>query len=268
MKKNIADITNYLENVYNNSLMKYEIMFAEFALLSEFEFHIVKIDKGSVIARCRYNSNNKSFTNVSQISYPPNHYINDFSRANRPKQKLFYASDSENASLAEMIPLWNKELSNRDSYKVTSSLWRTTRILNLIIIPDFNSTSEYNIKVIRKMNPNERKFWEYITNKYKTTSLQDQYIYEFTSAFSNALWCNAINQDMEVDGFMYCNVLLDEYVNIALTPTIIDSNNILPYDIVELEFIKSGLNSVGLPNYDDSGIRKRGKVIDKKIIWD
>ncbi len=267
MTKDKPDILKYLEDVYTTSTMKYEIMFAEFALLNGFEFHIVKFDIGTKIARCRFNSDNNSYKNVTQISYPPNTYINDFSRANRPNQKLFYASDSEIACLAEMIPLWNRVLSGQEKYKVTSSLWKTTDMLNMIVIPNRNSTSDYNKIIIKKMKEIEQDFWEYITNKFKTTTLDDEYIYEFTSAFSNALRINAHNQGFKVDGIIYSNVLLDEYINIALLPEIIDSQKLIPFEIVELEFIKNNQGNNVSPNYTDTGIRRRGIINNNDIIW-
>lgn len=270
MDINQQSVYKYLENKYKSRYLTYETMLVEFLGLSGFRFYFNKMHKGSVIARCRYNTDNKSFKKISDISYPSNEILNGFSRLNRPNQKLLYCCESEYGCLAEMIPIWSKKLKSNGEYIVTSSLWKTNRDLTLIIFPDFENSSPYNNVPKGDMDINENIFWEYISKKFKTNKSFDSNIYNFTSAFSNALWINANHQNIHIDGFVYSNVLLDNYVNIAIDPRVVDSNDIVPTEVVELSFDRRIFEGELKPNYADSGKRKRGSAnLEKQIIvWD
>lgn len=250
--------------------MTYEILVTEFGLLEDLGYFEQKITKDKDIFRCRYNKNNKSFTKVSKISYPSACKVKDYSRVNRPKQKLFYASDSRAACLAEMIPIWNKQIFyHKRNYLSTIGKWKITKDLILILIPDFQSTSPYNINFIRRyhFNKNQRTFWEYISNKFKTDTLDDEHIYSFTSAFACVLRNFVEKQYPKVDGFMYSNVKDEKFVNIAIDPHLVDTKSIIPISAEEISVRITDFNSNGMPNYYENGVRKKGTIQGSQIKW-
>ena len=249
--------------------MTYERLFVEFDLLEIPRFIQVPFKKGGHIYRCRYNKNNRSFTDVSEISCPSACEVKDFSRANRPNQRLFYASGSEDACRAEMMPIWNKQIYHRTrNYLTTMSMWKITKRIKFILIPDFQNRSF--TKIIRRIdiNENQRTFWKYITNKFKTDILKDELIYKFTAAFANVLRDKIENKNIKVDGILYSNVKLKNEVNVAIDPHLIDTKSIIPVGVKEFKVKITGFNSNGMPNYYESDIRKKGIIQGNLIKWD
>ncbi len=266
---NSSNIIKHLESIYSSNNMTYERLFNEFDLLEPLRFIQVPFTKGGNIFRCRLNKNNRSFTNVSKISYPSACKVKDYSRANRPNQQLFYASDSEDACLAEMIPIWNKQIYYRTrNYITTMSMWKITKRIKLILIPDFQNTSYTEIIRRLNMNENQRTFWKYITNKFKTDILKDELIYKFTAAFANVLRDKIEKKNIKVDGILYSSVKLKNKVNVAIDPHLIDTKSIIPIGVKEFNVRITGLNSKGMPTYNVSEARKRGVIQGSQIKWD
>jgi hypothetical protein len=263
------EIIDTIEKTYKSSDLIYEMMFAHFCNLSGFGFQTVTMKQGSCIIRARYSGKMDSFVDLPDVSYPQKCYVNNFSRLNRPGQNLFYASESELACLSEMLPFWFDEFKTGDLIKVTLGKWIARHDLKLLIIPDRNNSNQLNTATIKNLYPEEIVFWDYISSKYKASTKDDKNIYEFTSAFANALWLNAKQQDINVNGFIYSSVQLSKNVNIALSTDTIDTGFLIPSDFVEIPFQRNNANDSVLPKYLESGLRKMGIMnFDKsQIEW-
>ena len=263
------EIIDNIERTYKSTDLIYEMMLAYFVNLSGIEFRSVTLKKGSPIIRARYSATNESFYNLSDVSYPPKSCVKSFSRLNRPYQNLFYSSESEIACLAEMLPFWFYEFKTDDFILVTLSKWIVRSDLKLLIIPDTKNLSNLNRAAINQLNPNEIMFWDYISNKFRTSTIDDVNIYEFTSAFANALWLNAKEQNIKANGFIYSNVQSRQHINLALTTDAIDSGYLNPSEFVEVMFHRTGKAESRLPTYKEVELRKKGLLdIDKsKIEW-
>jgi hypothetical protein len=263
------EIIGHIETIYKNSELTYEMMFVHFANLSGVGFQLVTIKRGSPILRARYSKNLKSFQSFTEISYPKIEHVRDFSRLNRPRQNIFYASETEKACLTEMLPFWFDEFKTGDIISVTLSKWILQNDLKLLIIPDANNTNEFNKTVRQKLEPQEIEFWNYISKKFKTSTKQDKKIYEFTSAYSNALWLTTLSQKINASGFIYSSVQSPDSVNIAISTKIIDRKELIPTEVVETKFQRKGTTNNGLPSYQEIGERKNGFVSfgDGKINW-
>lgn len=262
------EVIHNIENSYLKSDMIYEKMFAHFINLSEFSFHIVTMKEGSPLIRARYTDRLTSFSSLSEVSYPKIEYVTKFSRLNRPRQSLFYASETEEACLAEMMPFWIDDLKKGDIISVTLGKWFLRNDLKLIIIPDTKNINELNQRVLNQLQAPEIEFWDYISNKFKTSTKQDKNIYEFTSAFGNALWLNTKNQNIKADGFIYSSVQSPMNINIALSTLNVDSGDLIPVEFVEIHFQRRDLTDFGLPSYKEIGERKRGLVNLNKALID
>ncbi len=258
------EIINTLENSYINSSLIYEKMFAHFVNLTGFGFQIITVKQGSPIYRARYTNTVEPFRHLSEMSYPQKSHVKFFSRLNRPCQNMFYASESESACLTEMLPFWFTEFDTNDKITVTLGKWIVREDIRLLIIPDTKNKNEKNKKILSQLHPSEIEFWDYISNKFKTSTKDDENIYEFTAAFGNALWLNADMQDARVNGFIYSSVQSKENLNLALSVETIDNDFLVPSEFLKLNILRTGYNKVGLPTYKEIDERTRG-LIDLNI---
>ncbi len=264
-----SEISKLIEKSYKENELVYEMMISHFSSLSNIPFHTVTLKKGSPIIRARYSKNLESFKNLSDISYPKIEYVKEFSRLNRPKQNLFYASESEIACITEMLPFWLDDFKTGDLILVTLCKWIIRNDLKLIVIPDVTNLNNLNKNIINRLQQQELLFWNYISEKFRTSTKEDKKIYEFTSAFSNVLWLNAIKQDLNASGFIYGSVQSKQHLNIALQTEVINKKALIPHEIVEIKFQHNGLNEDGLPSYVDLKERKRGfiNIENAQIEW-
>lgn len=258
-----------LEKIFFKPDLVYEMLFANFINLSGFNFQTVAIKQGSPIYRARYTDKNDSFQKLSDISYPPKEFVTTFSRLNRPNQNLFYASESEISCLKEMLPFWFTEFNVGDKIQVTLGKWIIRKDIKLILIPDTENINDLNRNIVNQLQASEMEFWDYFSSKFKTSTKENRNIYEFTSAFGNALWLNSNLQKLNVNGFIYSSVQSPENLNLALSTDTIDSEYLIPLELVEIYFQKIGVDSKGIPLYKEIGERKRGLIdFDKeKISW-
>jgi len=253
----VKEIINTIEKNYKSSELVYEKMLEFFFSLSGIGFNTIPMKQNSIIVRARYSGNMASLINLSDITYPPIQYIKNFSRLNRPYQSLFYGSESESACLSEMLPFLIDEYKTGDYIYLTLSKWIVRHDLELLIIPDTNNSNEMNKKVIELLNNEEITFWDYISTKFKMSTKEDKSIYEFTSAFANALWLNSKRQNINLNGFIYSSVQSKLNVNIALSTDTVD-DALTPVELAELKFQRTGMNDFNLPIYQETGSRKKG----------
>lgn len=262
------EIINNIETSFLKSDLIYEMMFAHFMNLSGFGFQTIPLKQGSSVVRARYTDRLASFSYLDEVSYPKSEYVTKFSRLNRPNQSLFYASETENACLTEMLPFWIDDFKKGDIISVTLGKWIVRNDLKLIIIPDTKNINVLNQKMLSQLQAQEIEFWDYISGKFKTSTKQDKRIYEFTSAFGNALWLNTKTQNIKADGFIYSSVQSLENLNIALCTQNIDSGDLIPVEFVETHFQRGDLTDFGLPSYNEIGERKRGLIDLNKVLID
>ena len=97
----------------------------------------VPLKKGSICYRCRNNHNVEYFESFSDVSYPDKKFILEYSRANKPRQQVFYCSDSFETTLAELLPYWSKDLKIGDTFAITISQWVFMNEVYVACIPDF-----------------------------------------------------------------------------------------------------------------------------------
>ncbi len=166
----IQETIDEIEKIYKLSNLKYERMLSYFVNLSRLSYQTVPMKQGTHLVRVRYSDKMESLIDLTEISYPKKCFVKGFSRLNRPYQNLFYASETIKACCAEMVALWFDEFKTGDTIKVTFGEWILKDDLKLLIIPDTNNESEFNKKVIEKMRSAEMPFWDYISEKFKTTT--------------------------------------------------------------------------------------------------
>ena len=67
----------------------------------------VPIMASSMMYRSRQNLTESDFTDFNDLSYPPIEVITEYSRANKPNEQIFYASDDIDTNLTELLPYWS-----------------------------------------------------------------------------------------------------------------------------------------------------------------
>lgn len=257
-----------IEKTYTSSSLIYESMLEHFLNLDGLPFYYVPLKRGSYLIRARYKNANLHFEKPEEFSYPPSEYVCNFSRLNRPRQSLFYASETENSCFAEMIRFWGEEFNLGDKIRVGLGKWRLKEDIKVIIVPDPDNKSELNINTVNRLKPLELEFWRYISEKFKTTGLDDKNIYEFTSAFSNALYLNGKKQDKSVGGFIYSSVQSPENLNLALNKELVDSDILNLEQIAEMQCTRLDNDNRKLPFYTEIiGLRRNAIIANDKIIW-
>lgn len=264
----VNDYILKIENAYKSSELTYETMLEFFFNIEGLPIYYIPMRSGSYMIRARYKSAKEEFEKPSEFSYPPSSNVQSFSRLNRPKQSLFYASETEHACLTEMMRFWGEEFELGDKIKVAMGKWRLTEDIRLIIIPDPKNESELNQNIVKKLNSEELKFWSYISNKFKTTGLEEKNIYELTSAFSNSIYINTKRKDKSVCGFIFCSVQSPNELNLALDKELIDSKKVILEQLAEMQCTKIGIDKRKLPYYTEIlGSRKKGLIENEIINW-
>jgi hypothetical protein len=264
----VSDHILSIENTYKSAILTYETMLEFFFNIDGLPIYFVPLRSGSNLIRARYKVANEHFDKPEEFSYPPKELVQTFSRMNRPRQSLFYASETEHACLAEMMRFWGEEFNIGDKIKVAMGKWRLTKDIKLIIIPDPDNESELNQIIVRQLSSESLEFWSYISKKFKTTGLEEKNIYEFTSAFSNSIYLNAKRNDNSVNGFIFGSVQSPNTLNLALDKELIDSEILILEQLAEMQCTRIGLDNRELPYYTEIlGSRKKGILVDGKIKW-
>lgn len=256
----MTDTVDAIDKDYCDGLIQTTKIFELLSISDGFCLQTIPLKKGSYVFRSRYSKDLQSFMKISKLSYSPNNKVDKFSRLTQPGQSMFYASESFESCLAEMLPFWWDKIKIGEVFKVTIGKWEFSRDVKMIIIPDTDNINEFNNLVVAQLNSDEMLFWNYISKKFKMTTKQDSNIYKFTSAISNAIILLAKLQKLSFDGFVYSSVQSQMNINIGLVPQEIDNGNLFPKEFFEKTILKCGVNESGLPIYREIGNQKRGQV--------
>lgn len=240
---------NHIEELYRHSDNKYKELYNYFYNYSDFEILITPLSLGFNTVRIRDYNHISEIKNKDDLKYPPT--SKSFSRIGKPDQIWFYLSDDIKASFAEMLPAWfyNKKLG--ETIKIIVSHWHIRQKIRVVIIPDLLNINEVckhlDLSGFKKQIP----FWNFICQKYRTSTLEDQNIYQFTSAFANSLVDRSNIEGNGIDGIFYPSVQFPIKSNIALKPSVVDSEKIILSSLGRMKVRKGCITDYnGLPNYE------------------
>lgn len=170
--------------------------------------------KGNLIFRSRINSGVTPFETISEINIPDERHVNNYARANKPRQSLFYGSEDRPTSylefamhLAETTP-FNEEVS------ITIGAWELQRNLTFVLVfnPKLPRDNEYNkyhgkefdnfiSKTPEELRKGTIRFFEFIGQKYAEQAENNLENYLITCAYSNIVYAYE-----QCDGIMYPSV--------------------------------------------------------------
>lgn len=237
-----------IEEIYRYSFHKYEDLYEYFYNYCEFQISSTKLSLGFDTIRIRDYKNLNEIQSKVDVQYPPT--SSSFSRIGKPNQIWFYVSDDFNAAASEMLPGWYSKINPGDDISIIISTWHVRQEIKVIIIPDLTNQNEICKKIDLQVYNANRKFWSYVCGKFKTTTLESKFIYEFTSAFANSVFDRTIDLGKNVEGFFYPSVQYPTKSNIALLKSTVDDKKIVLKYLDRTKIHKSRLlNIYGTPNY-------------------
>lgn len=262
----LKDIVSYVDL---NSEAAYDILFKAFTEQYGMPIFVFIIPKGSFLFRSRNNNGNSNYIKFSDLSFPGVEHIRSYSRCNKPGQQVFYASDSYETTLAELLPLWSKDIPIGELFFVTTGKWKLIEDITVSVIPDF--TNE-RMKIFMSKVPDNKyeyniNYWGYINSFFK--SPDDTAIkYKFTSAFCNAMIHNSNLMGNKVEGVLYTSVQDASGWNIAIEPGAAKSKLVLK-DVIKHSLKKNGFKNRKAVYDNFSGAISPIAVDEKleRIIW-
>jgi len=237
-----------IEEIFRYSYRKYDDLYEHFLNYADFQILSTNLTLGYDTLRIRDYDDLDKIKSRDDVKYPPE--SKSFSRIGKPNQIWFYVSDNFNASASEMLPGWYSKVKHGDDIKIIISKWHVREMIRVVIIPDFNNQNAVCRLLDLSSYHRDKKFWEYIGSKFRLTTLQNKDIYQFTSAFSNAIMDRAKLDDFVLEGIFYPSVQYPFQSNLALCKETVDEEKILLKSLYKTVIHKSLiLNEYGLPNY-------------------
>lgn len=198
--------------------------------------------KGNLLFRSRINNGLSFYTSKTEISAPREKFVNNYSRANKPRQTLFYCSEDRITSYAELLDHISEISELGKEIQITIGGWRLLEDVKLVLV--FNPLPPRNSRYYQthgkafdnviENTPQELKkgiikFFEFIGTEYSKQIPEEATNYLITCAYSNIVFGHE-----QCDGIIYPSVPgRGEGFNIALKKEIITKN------AVKLEMVRT-----------------------------
>ena len=250
----------------------YEELFCFFSKQDNLPVYHYKIQKGQSFFRARKNNSFKNFSEFIDLSYPPNEFVLQYNRANKPLQSVLYVSDTWLTNHEELKRFWLKELDIGDIFWVTQAEWEILDDIKVIIIPDFQNTkmNDFIKNFVSNDNTKEQVEFLQIINKHFRTPVKPKEtnspIYKFTSAFCNSLLAESLRNNNKIDGILYTSVEHNSGFNLSLNSDLINEGKMKIKNVVKHYLRKSSKSEID--NYIDPIMAKEIDYKSSRIIWE
>jgi hypothetical protein len=193
----------YLDILENMQLEKFSITDIETIIDNYFPiipYHENQIDSGKDLYRTVICGTPMPHKSVDRIKYPPMHVLlkkNEYGRANRPEQQVFYCSENLLISTMEVCQNLKKvpEIKDRKGF-ATVGIWETVNPLKVLyvchssksnLIREDLRASNYNFQNILKKNdvPQEtievnRLIQQFFANQFANNYIKSHHYYKFS----------------------------------------------------------------------------------------
>ncbi len=224
------------------------------------------------------------FKNLANISYRTDYpNINKFGRCNKPFESLFYCSDNEMLSFAEVSEITRTENKKETAYH-TTSVWKMNEdlLVTAIFEPDnieINNTELIDItkKCIEQIDttshPIEKEkiksLLKFVANEFTKPFSLDNNVYLFSSAVANYFLDTISTENENMDGIVYPTCIGEAKIrNLGL-------NHVFRTDLVgfgkKIEFIdayRSRMDKKGFEYFETERVGlKRANKFTGEIIW-
>lgn len=264
-------VKNLIDEIDLSSEEAYNLLLEIFTKKYPMSVLTVPIMARSVMCRSRQNLTESDFTEFKDLSYPPIEVITEYSRANKPFEQIFYASDDFETNLTELLPYWSSLVDEGDTIAVTTGFWQLDIDILVGIIPDLENRklmAFINESQFSKEFDRDKDDWDVINQYFRGQGFYDKNIYKVTSAY-----CKAVIQNIELlgdnaQGVLYTSAQNTKGWNLALNPQLVNEH--LHLVRVGKQFIRRNQEVNGKPSYDNFQTPIIAKELDQnnsKIIW-
>lgn len=260
-----------INKIIHKSEFIYDELFCYFSTLGNIPVYNYKLKNGNSFFRSRKNETFDNFNNVSDLVAPPKHLVKSYSRANKPFQSVFYASDLWETNIAELKPFLLKQIAIGDIIWVTQTEWKQLEDLNLTIIPDFKNPKM--IELINKyvsdgLSKDQLQFLVLINQYFRQpviSNIENSQTYKVTSAFCNALISESIRNNNQIDGILYTSVENKTGFNIVLSSNIVEQKKLKLKSVVK-HFLRK-CSETEFDNFIKPNMPTKIDDENNKIIW-
>lgn len=235
MNHKIKSMNDLIQEI-NGIIRRKEFIYEEFYSLLNgtkgIPIHSYKILKGQTFYRSRINKESKYFYNLKDLSYPEKENIRKFGRTNRPGQNLLYLSDTLDTSFSELI---QSNIEKDKVLELTKTEWSIENDLSVRIIPDFENDkmNELIKDISNSYIKNQLDFLKILNFFFRAVPENggDNFAYEITSAFCNALLAESIRESTLNDGTLYTSAQLSKGFNLSLKTDVVKTGKVKIIDV-------------------------------------
>jgi hypothetical protein len=108
-ESDLNSLINIISKIDLESETAYDELYDLFTQGFNMPIIIVPLKKRSICYRSRNYHNEEYYESFRYLIYPDKKFILKYSRANKPRQQVFYCSDSFETTIAELLPFWSKD---------------------------------------------------------------------------------------------------------------------------------------------------------------
>lgn len=275
----------YLEHIENSILEIQNIDYTKSWAYEKVIDSILKIRKlpiilyeyqaDNIIFRSRVNDNNDFFRSKREINVPKEKYVENYARANKPRQSLFYGSENRPTSYLEFAEHLADTASFGDDIMFTIGTWRLNRDICLFLI--FNPNASREIKynkfhgeafdqfiesIDKELRKGTIKFFEFIGNEFSKPSNGDIKTYLITAAYSNIVYGYEA-----CDGIIYPSVpRCGEGYNIAIKKENL-TDGLLTLESARIDKFKVARQRNGKHSFKNTASMEASKILYDTIEW-
>lgn len=271
-----------IEYSKNRSIKSYELI-KEIIYKYQFPFPTFTIPIGKILYRGRTHNSNEiyfedlnEFTNIKDIEK-----IQNYGRANEPRQSIFYCSDNQITAYFEVSKI-SRQICKPKFEHTTMGVWSIQKDLRVGLIPINSEIKGLNIIAKNIYNTYDSltkdfslkgieipvKLLDFISNEFLMDAKNIESNYVLSCAFANYMYDTKgydsfFERDTELDGIFYSSVQYkDEGMNLALKPEVVENHKIKLIHAFKRTACKVNENT-----YSDIEL-KEAKIKNERIIWD
>jgi hypothetical protein len=237
---------------------------------------LFKYPKDAFIYRARINNDKNLFQNVSDISSPEKKDVRYYGRANKPRQVLFYGSETRPVSYLEFTSHLSETVPIGDEAMITIGAWQLLKEMQLVLVynpalPRDNAYNKYHgqgfddfiSNIPKELRKGTTRFFEFIGEEYAKIADDNDESYYITCAYSNIILGHK-----SCDGIMYPSVPLGgEGFNVAIKEKIY-KEGYLKLDSVMVDRFIAKAQENGKHNFVNNANRHASAISEKTITWE